>query len=144
MTTLKAAIKAVLTSDSSWTTLVTGGTAWRYEWGRNGLEPEKALYDTNGKLKLSAVLTLGTVTEAEIANISERGFFQLWIYHDNDAEQLATAHDLARSLLNNTQVTVTSHGTPLIQWVSMQDEFIADELGGAIGRSARYYYQQLY
>ena len=144
MATLKAAIKTALTGNASWAALVTGGTAWRDEWGRNGLEPETAVYDTNGKLKLSAVLTFSTETEAEIAGSSARGFFQLWVYHDSDTSLLTQAHDLARSILNNTRITADNHGTPLIRWVSTQDEFKADELSGAMGRYARYRYQMLY
>jgi len=144
MATLKAAIKTALTDNSSWTALVTGGTQWRTEWGRNGLESATAPADSNGLLPLTAVLTLSTETDAEIAHSSALGFFQLWVYHDNSGDLITQAHELARTILNQTFVTVTGHGTPLLTFASFQNEFTADELGGAIGKAARYSYKMLY
>lgn len=138
MTTLRAAIAAALTGNSSWTTLVTGGTKWYEDWGANGLEPETGSYDTNGKLKLSAVLTMSARNPAEIVNTSERGIVKLWLYHDSSFELVEQAQDLAKTILNKTRITVTGKGTPMLVFRDHLQEFTADELADAVAGCSRY------
>lgn len=137
-TTLRQGILAALTGNSGWTSLVTGGTKWYEAWGDNGLEPTTALYDTNGRLLLSCVLTMGTRQPAEIQNTSYRGFLRLWFYHDSSFELVEQAQDLAFTLLNKTRITVTGKGTPLLYWVDNMQEFTAQELSDAAAAGSRY------
>jgi hypothetical protein len=143
MATLREAIKTALTGDGSWTALVTGGTKFREEWGRNGLEPETASYDTSGKLKLSCVLTFSTRVPAEIPNDSKRTYVHLWLYHDSSYELIQQAQDLARTILNKKQVAVTGKETPLLFWLNDGAEFTAEELQGAAGGMSRFAVQYL-
>jgi len=141
MATRAAAIKAVLTGSSAWTTLVTGGTFLWDDLGRNGLTPEVAealgCYDADGKLELTAVLTMGTSGPAEVFD-SERGFFRVWLYHDSSYPLIRQAVRKTKDLLERTRITVTDEGTPFIRWVDDMQEFIADELGGAMAGGSRY------
>lgn len=137
MATLREAIKSTLTSNVTWAALVTGGTQWYEEWGRDGLMPDTGSY-TNGKLKLTCVLTMGSKQTAEIQNASQRGFVRLWIYHDSSFELVAQAQDLAFTLLNKTRITVTGKGTPLLYWVDNMQEFTAQELQNAAAGCSRY------
>lgn len=138
MTTLRAAIAATLTGNSGWTTLVTGGTKFFEDWGANGLEPETGSYDSNGKLKLSCVLTMGTRGRGEIVDSTERGFVRVWLYHDSSFELVEQAQDLAKTLLNKTRITVTGKHTPMLVFVDHIQEFTADELSDAAGGCSRY------
>lgn len=138
MTTLRAAIVATLTASSPWTTLVNGGTKFYEDWGHNGLEPDTFIVDSNGRLKLSCVLTMGTKQTAEIQNASARGYVRLWLYHDSSYELIEQAQDLAFTLLNKTRVTVSGKGTPMLYWVDNMQQFQAQELGDAAGGCSRY------
>jgi len=137
------AIKAVLTASSSWTTLVTGGTFLFEELGRTGLTPDSAAaagcYDADGLLELTAVLTFGASTEAEILT-SESQFMRLWLYADSSYINLRTARRLAKTLLDGVTVDASAvgYGWPLLRWVDDQQEFTADELGGALACASRY------
>lgn len=138
MTTLRAAILATLTASSSWTTLVNGGTNWFEGWGRNGLEPDTFVVDSNGRLKLSCVLTMGTRGKAEIDDSTERGFVRVWLYHDTSYELVEQAQDLAKTLLHKKQIAVTGKHTPMLVFVDHLQEFSAQELGGAAAGCSRY------
>ena len=141
MAAREAAIKAVLTGNAAWTALVTGGTFVWDDLGREGLTPQKAealgCYDTAGKLKLTAVLTFDTSTEAEILN-SERQFFRVWLYHHDSYAQIRLGRRKAKDLLNAVQVTADNEGVALMRWVDDLREFQAAELGGALGTCSRY------
>lgn len=138
MTTLRQAIVAALTGNSSWTTLVDGGTKFFADWGNNGLEPITSAVDSNGRLKLSCVLTMGTRNPAEIANTTERGFLRVWLYHDSSYELVDQAQDLAKTLLNKTRITVTGKGAPMLYYVDRMPDFQAQELSDAAAGSSRY------
>lgn len=148
MATKEAAIKAVLTGSSSWTTLVTGGTFLWDDLGRQGLDPNRAAalgcYDQsdpdNPTLKLTAVLTFSTASEREIL-ASKRQFFRLWLYHENSYPLIRQAITLAYSLLNAKQVTADNEGKPLLRWVDDMQEFVADEMAGAMAGGSRYFVQ---
>lgn len=137
-TTLRQGIVAALTGNSGWTTLVTGGTKFYEDYGPNGLEPNTSVVDSNGRLKLTCVLTMGARQPAEIKNASYRGFVKLWVYHDSSYELVEQAQDLAFTLLNKTRVTVTGKGTPMLYWVDNLQEFSAQELGDAAAGCSRY------
>jgi hypothetical protein len=141
MSAKETTIPALLTASASWTALVTGGT-WTWDTlGRLGLTPEvaatKGCYDTNGKLKLTAVLTFGTSSEAEILT-SERAFMRLWLYHDSDYALIRQARRLAKDLLDRKQASSSDEGAPLIRWTDDMNDFVADELGGAMAGGSRY------
>jgi hypothetical protein len=139
----ESAIKAVLTGSTAWTTLVTGGTFLYEELGRTGLTPDSAAaagcYDANGLLELTAVLTFGATTEAEILT-SESQFMRLWLYADSSYSNLRSARRVAKNLLDGVTVnaSATGDGWPLLRWVDDQQEFTADELGGAMACASRY------
>jgi hypothetical protein len=144
MATKEAAIKAKLTGSSAWTTLVTGGTFIWDDLGRNGLDQEAAVtqgcYDTAGKLKLTAVITFGTASEREILK-SQRQFFRVFLYHDNSYPLIRQAVRLAYDTLNAQQVAADAVGSPLIRWVDDMQEYVADELDGAMAGGGRFYCQ---
>lgn len=145
MVTKEAAIKALLTGSTPWTTLVTGGTFTWDDTGRLGLTPEKAAalacYDTNGLLKLTAMLTFGTSAEANIIT-SERQFIQLWLYHDSNYPLIRQARTLAKSLMDRQRTAKTdSEGAPFLRWANDMPEFVADELDGALAGGSRYFVQ---
>lgn len=144
MAAKEAAIKAALTGNAGWTALVTGGTFLYEDLGRLGLTPETAeangCYDTNGKLKLTAVITFGTNSEAEILD-SERGFFRLWLYHHSSYILIRQAQRKAKDLLNAQRVTADSVGTPLMRWVDDMPEFVADDLQGCPAGCSRFFVQ---
>lgn len=136
------AIKAVLTGSTAWTTLVTGGTFLYEELGRTGLTPDSAAAAgcyADGLLELTAVLTFGASTEAEILT-SESQFMRLWLYADSSYTNLRAARRVAKNLLDGVTVdaSATGDGWPLLRWVEDQQEFTADELGGAMACSSRY------
>lgn len=141
MSAKEVSIPALLTASSSWTTLVTGGTFTWDTTGRQGFEPNTAAalgcYDTSGKLKLTAVLTFGVANEAEILK-SEVGFMRLWLYHDSSYALIRQARRLAKNLLDGKQVVSDSEGAPLLRWVDDLQEFVADELEGAMAGGSRY------
>ena len=137
MTALEAAIKAKLTTSPDWTALVTGGTSLYEDLGINGLMPDNALYDMDGNMKLTAVLTFGTSSEAEILN-SETEFFTLWLYHGTSFAAIKQARTLAKSLLNMKQVATDDAGYPLIRWVNNLADFQAAELNNAFAGGSRY------
>lgn len=139
MTTQRAAVVGLLTASTSWAALVDGGTHLREDWGRTGLRPEVAAYDTNGKLKLTAVVTFGTASGKEIVRNSERRFFQVWLYHDSSYEQIALARRLAKDLLHQKQASSSTEGLNWIMWADDGPEFVADELGGAAAAVSRFY-----
>lgn len=145
MAAKEAAVKALLTGSTPWTTLVTGGTFTWDDTGRLGLTPEKAAalhcYDSNGLLKLTAMLTFGTSSEANILT-SERQFLQLWLYHDSSYGLIRQARTLAKSLLDRQRTAKTdAEGAPFLRWVDDAKEFTADELGGALACYSRYFVQ---
>lgn len=138
----ESAIKAALTASSAWTTLVTGGTFLFEELGRTGLTPESAVAAgcyTDGLLDLTAVLTFGATTEAEILT-SEAQFMRLWLYADSSYANLRSARRIAKNLLDGVTVdaSATGDGWPLLRWVDDQAEFTADEMGGAMACVSRY------
>ena len=139
MATQRAAIKALLTANAAWNTLVDGGTYLREDIGRTGLSSETASYDSNGKLKLTAVLVFSTATGKEIVRNSERRFFQVYFYHDSSFEQVALARRKAKDLLHQKQASSTTEGLNWIMWADDGPEFVADELGGAAAAVSRFY-----
>lgn len=139
MASERVAIRAALVASASWTSLVlAANTQWRETWGRNGLEAANAPADANGLILPCAVLTMSTRSPANIANWGEKMFFQLWAYHATDFNAVQAALSAARRILDNAYVTADNYGTPLINWVDTGGEFIADELGGAVGASQRF------
>lgn len=141
MAAKEAAIRDYLKAQSGWTTLVTGGTFLWDELGRNGLEPESAeangCYDSNGLLKLTAVLTFEGSSEAEILT-SERGFMRVWLYHQSSYDSIRQAKRKAKDLLDRYQVASSDEGKPLLRWVDDMKDFTADTLGGALAGCSRY------
>ncbi|TXH08856.1 MAG: hypothetical protein E6R03_17520 [Hyphomicrobiaceae bacterium] len=139
MATQRAAIKGLLTANAAWNTLVDGGTYLREDVGRTGLSPEGASYDSNGKLKLTAVIAFSTATGKEIVRNSERRFFQVFFYHDSSFEQVALARRKAKDLLHQKQATSDAEGLNWIMWADDGPEFTADEMGGAAAAVSRYF-----
>lgn len=139
MSSERVAIRAALVASASWTSLVSAvNTQWRETWGRNGLEPATAPADANGLLSPCAVLTMGTRSPANLTHFGETAFFQLWVYHATDFNAVQAALSVARRILDNAYVTADTYGQPRLKWVDVQPEFIDDELGGAVGASARF------
>lgn len=143
MASKESLIKSILTVSSTWTTLVTGGTFLYDDLGRVGLDMTAAeangCYDSSThKLKLTAVLTFGQSTEAEVLG-SESEFIRLWVYHDNAFATIRQAKRIAKNLFDKTITSkTTDEGTILIRWVDDMPDFTADELGGALAGCSRY------
>ena len=135
----RVAILAALNASASWTALVSAvNTRFREDWGRNGLEPATAPADANGLLLPCAVLTMNARSPVNIANWGEKVFFRLWVYNATDFNAVQAALSVARRALDNTYITADNYGKPLINWVDTADEFVDDELGGAVGAYQRY------
>lgn len=139
MATQRAAIKALLTANATWlSTVGAANTKWWDEWGRTGLEPATATYDANGRLQICVVLKYGANTMRELWPIGALRFLQIYFYHDSSYETLLTVQNLARSILNRQTVVYDTGRQGYLEWVSDSAEFIADELGGAVGMYSRY------
>lgn len=137
------ALKAALTSNSSWTTLVDN-TYIPDDLGRKGLDPDNPACDDawpSGTLTLTAVLTLGASNEANILK-SQRQFMQIYFYHDSNPALIRQAQALAKSILdpngNGTVIAADNQGRMLVRWVNDLKEYNDENLQDAFAGASRY------
>src|SRR5262245_35610722 len=97
MASQEAAIKSLLTSNGTWTALLTGGTYLWDDLGNQGATPENlqtagAYHPTTGALRPTAVITFSTEQpHVDIPTIAEERFFSVWLYDQIGFTNIRTA-----------------------------------------------------
>ncbi len=140
MATMRAAVKAKLTGDSTLMATLTGGVHDADDLDRTGLTPETAgVYDSLGKLKPCSVIRWRGSDMKEIVANSERRFFEVWLYEDRGWNNIETAKRRIKTLLHRKQVASSNEGLCFMSWAGDLGEFVDDEMGGASADRLRFY-----
>lgn len=140
MASQKAAIKALLNASSNWTAIFGVRTYLMDDLPDSGLTFQNAVKDTDGiGILPHAVLTFGASSEKEIKNISERLFFDLYLYEDRGYTNIGAAKRLAKTLLNRQQVVSDYEGLNFIHWIGGGVEFKEEALNNASASFVRFY-----
>jgi hypothetical protein len=140
MASQKAAIKAKLTASASWTAIFGSRTYIPDDLPDTGLTYSNAVKDTDGVSILPhAVLTFGASNQKEIVSISERRFFDLYLYEHRGTVNIDAAKRLAKTLLHRQQVVSDNEGLNFISWTGGSPDYKDDSLNGVSAVFVRFY-----
>ncbi len=148
MAALINAIQSTLTGASAWTTLVAGGTRLLDDMGRNGLHPDDLSYDSDGLIRLTAVVHWSSGGAAEVAHRTYRRFLYVRLFVDPSATgwaNLRLAQRLLRlpaydgGVIHRAQVAGDNEGRALVSYANDGTDYYDEELNGAAASFVRLY-----
>jgi len=141
--TLRTIVRTTLAADATLMALLTGGLKDWDTAGRTGLTLKNAVKEADGiRIKPVAVLTWSTESKSMSSYGPTRGrqrFFQLWAYADSSYATIEQMLRRAEVVLDRKQVTADDARLCFIHYVDDGPDGVADELGGALMRTSRYF-----